>query len=118
RILVTGASGFIGAHLCRRLLGCGAELYAVSREPRADEVGLRWSQGDLADAPFVRKTVAAIRPDVVYHLASHVAGARDVGLVIPMLQSNLVSTVNLLTAAAERGCPRLVLAGSFEEPGP
>ena len=42
--------------------------------------------------------------------------ARDLELVIPTLRSNLLSSVNLLTAVAEHGCSRLVLAGSMEEP--
>ncbi len=68
RILVTGASGFIGSHLCRRLRGCGAELHCASREARwADEVGLRWWRGDLADTATVREMVSTIHPDLVFH---------------------------------------------------
>ncbi len=117
RILVTGASGFIGSHLCRRLRGCGAELHCASREARwADEVGLRWWRGDLADTATVREMVSTIHPDLVFHLAGRAAGARDLELVIPTMRSNLLSTVNLLSAVAEQGCSRVVLAGSMEEP--
>jgi nucleoside-diphosphate-sugar epimerase len=117
RVLITGAGGFLGSHLCRRLRGCGAELHAVSRQSRAaDEPGLRWWRGDLVDAAFVQEVVASVRPDVVFHLASHVAGARDLGLVPLTVQGNLLSAVNLMTAAAAVGCQRLVLAGSYEEP--
>lgn len=117
RILITGASGFIGSHLCRRMLGCGAELHAVSRKTHnAENAGLRWWRVDLADADAVCRIVSKIRPDVVFHLASHVDGGRNLEFVLPTLQSNLLSTVHLLIAMARFGCGRLVLAGSMEEP--
>src|SRR5262249_24420859 len=119
KILVTGATGFIGTHLCRRLGEGGAEVHGVSRvaQPR-EESGPRWWQGDLAELSTVRDLLTAIRPTVVFHLASHVAGARDAGLVFPTFRSNLTSTVNLLTVATEVQCRRIVLAGSMEEPEP
>jgi nucleoside-diphosphate-sugar epimerase len=57
-----------------------------------------------------------IRPHFIYHLASSVVGIRDLELVLPTFHNNLTTTVNLLIGAAERGCERLVLAGSLEEP--
>ena len=119
KVLVTGATGFIGSHLCRRLGEGGAEVHGVSRlEQSREEFGQRWWQGDLADLSTVRDLLAAIKPAVVFHLASHVAGARDAGLVVPTFRSNLTSTVNLLTVATEVRCRRIVLASSMEEPEP
>ena len=57
-----------------------------------------------------------VQPDVVLHLASEVGGGRQLELVLPMLQANLVATVNVMVACAEVGCSRVVLAGSMEEP--
>jgi UDP-glucose 4-epimerase len=117
KILVTGASGFIGFHLCRRLCGLGAEVHGTSRtKSSGNENGIQWWQGDLAEADMVRKLLATVRPDVIFHLASYVSGTRDLDAVIPMLQSNLVSTVNLLTIASDVGCRRILLTGSLEEP--
>ncbi|GAA3437152.1 NAD-dependent epimerase/dehydratase family protein [Kutzneria kofuensis] len=120
RALVTGATGFIGAHLVRRLTGLGAVVHAVSRQVR-DHVdgGETWHVADLCDADRVGAVLRAAEPDVVFHLASEVTGAREVRLVRPTLESNLDSAVNLLTAVADAApAGRLVLAGSVEEPRP
>jgi nucleoside-diphosphate-sugar epimerase len=120
RALVTGATGFIGAHLVRRLTGLGAVVHAVSRRVREHvDGGQTWHVADLCDADQVSAVVRAAEPDVVFHLASEVTGAREVRLVRPTLESNLDSAVNLLTAVADTAAAgRLVLAGSVEEPRP
>jgi UDP-glucose 4-epimerase len=119
KVLVSGATGFIGSHLCRRLLQDGAQVHGISRNHRSrDERGVSWWQGDLADVGTVRNILTALKPDVIFHLASHVAGGRQRELVGPTFRSNLVSTVNLLDVASEVGCGRVLLAGSLEEPEP
>jgi len=116
-VLVTGGSGFIGAHLCERLMVCNAEVHVVSREPRSPKDGyLRWWHADLKDISAVREVVQNVRPQIIFHLASHVSGARELNLVVPTFYQNLASTVHLLTVATEVGCERIVLACSSEEP--
>lgn len=120
-VLVTGAAGFIGRHLLARLAGLDLELRAVSRRPAAliDPAGLpgHWLQADLADRAAVARLVDDVRPDVVFHLASHVAGSRDLALVPATFDGNLASTVHLLEAVARQGLRgRFVFAGSLEEP--
>jgi UDP-glucose 4-epimerase len=116
RLLVTGGSGFVGARLCRRALGQGAIVHAVSRQPQSASDGLRWERVDLTDYGAVRDLLLALRPDVVVHLASEVSGSRDRDLVLPMMQANLVAAVNVMLASADAECRRVVLAGSMEEP--
>ena len=119
RVLITGASGFIGSHLCRRLSEVGIELHAVSRMKRpAHEGKLQWWQGDLSDSTTARELVQTIKPHVIFHLASHVMGARSLENVLPTFRSTLFSTVNIMAAAGEVGCRRIVLTNSLEEPDP
>jgi len=98
RALVTGASGFIGSALCRQLSQTGMEVHGVSRTERAaTDYCAHWRSCRLDDIESVRALFKAARPDFVFHLAS---------------------TVNLLTAATELGCQRILLASSLEEPEP
>ena len=69
-VLVTGGSGFIGAHLCRRLLGCGARLNAVSRKLRRSESeDVQWWQADFRDIVAVRQVFKIVQPHIVFHAA-------------------------------------------------
>jgi UDP-glucose 4-epimerase len=117
RVLVTGASGFLGAHLCVRLLEAGAEVHAVSRAARvSSNPCLRWWQADLEALDVTRRLVSDVKPGLVFHLSGAINGAPDLALVVPTFHSLVTSTVNLLTAVAEAPCQRVVLVGSLEEP--
>ncbi|PRX61400.1 nucleoside-diphosphate-sugar epimerase [Nonomuraea fuscirosea] len=115
RALITGATGFIGSHLVRRLTELGAETHAVSRRP--PERGSRgWHAVDLTDAAATAKLVTQVEPEVVFHLAGEVTGGREPATVGPTLAGNLGATVNLLTALTGTSVRSVVLAGSVEEP--
>lgn len=116
RVLVTGASGFIGSHLVAALTAAGAEVHAVSRRDQVASPGVAWHRADLAERGAAAQLLAAASPQVVFHLASAVTGGRELSLVLPTFEANLAATVRLLAAASEKAVPRVVLAGSLEEP--
>lgn len=117
--LVTGGSGFIGTHLCAALEKENCSIHAVSRKAEPGKKGnVRYWKGDVSDLATARRILAAIRPEVIFHLAGYVSGSRAISSVLPAFRDNLTSTIHLLIAAAELGCQRIVLAGSLEEPGP
>ncbi|WP_171974717.1 NAD-dependent epimerase/dehydratase family protein [Leptolyngbya sp. 'hensonii'] len=118
RVLVTGATGFVGGHLCDRLLELGAEVHGLARQAGMGDATSGWQPWsvDLRDREAVRQALHQIRPQIVYHLAGLVTARQDVALVLPMLEHNLLGTIHLLLAATEIGCDRLILAGSSEEP--
>lgn len=115
RVLITGASGFIGNHMTRRLRDLRIEVHAVSRAPRAPLHGEIWHQCDLRDEEATSSLMRAVRPQVVFHLAGEVTGTREVAMVPETLRGNLLTAVNLLVSAT-RTPAKLVFAGSVEEP--
>ena len=117
KIMVTGASGFLGTHLCRRIGQESNEVHATSRTPRARlKDGPMWWQADLEDLEAVRRLFANVQPDIVFHLSGLASGVQSLELVLPTFHSLLTSTVNVLTVATETRCRRIVLAGSLNEP--
>jgi len=61
-VLVTGARGFLGTHLCPKLVAAGADVVAVSRgAQRADGDGIRWRQCDLEDVAQARLGIRSRR---------------------------------------------------------
>ena len=116
-VLVTGASGFIGTALCSHLRNAGAQVFAVSRRPQSGGAdGLRWLQSDMADDASAREAYDAAQPAIVFHLAGAVSGTRNLDYVLPAMRDNLVSSVTMMTLAAERKCQRMVIVGSLEDP--
>lgn len=116
RVLVTGASGFIGRRLCRRLRELGAEVENASRQPAPTGEEERWHQVDLGKPASAKRLVAEVKPATAFHLASQVTESRERSVVLSTFHANLASTVYLLDALADQGCRRIVQTGSLEEP--
>ncbi|MFZ2168447.1 MAG: NAD-dependent epimerase/dehydratase family protein [Methylococcaceae bacterium] len=119
RVLITGGSGFIGSHLCRRLCDKGCEVHATSRTEHPSGLdGTIWWQSDMSDIAAARRLLADVKPDIIFHLAGAVGAGLGIELVMPAYESLLTSTVNMLMAATEAGCHRVILTGSLTEPMP
>jgi nucleoside-diphosphate-sugar epimerase len=118
RVLVTGATGFIGWHLSEALVGMGAEVHSASRTASSGTVvqGSRHWPVDLGEFEATKGLMAKVRPQLIYHLAGAVTARTKLDLVLPTLRDNLVGTVHLLLAATEIECDRILIVGSSEEP--
>jgi UDP-glucose 4-epimerase len=116
RCVVTGAGGFIGTNLCRRLHAEGAQVHALGRQREAPAILGEWTTCDVTDLSQVRAVLQASRPQLVFHLAARVSGSQSLEMVLPTLQSNLIGFVNVALVARELECVRVVTIGSLMEP--
>jgi nucleoside-diphosphate-sugar epimerase len=104
RVLVTGASGFVGRALVEELRH-GARAYEVHPLERAD--------GDLADEGLVEQAVADAKPDVVVHAAARIGVVRCDEEPVLALRSNVLATVRVARAGAAHGA-RLVYVSTAD----
>ena len=122
RVILTGATGFIGANLARRLLHDGHEIHLLVRpgytqwriEAIRSDVHLR--EVNLGDEEALTRIVGNIRPDWVFHLAAHGAYSWQTDLR-QMVQTNIIGTINLVEACLETGFDAFVNTGSSSEYG-
>ncbi|CAD6490166.1 MAG: GDP-L-fucose synthase [Candidatus Argoarchaeum ethanivorans] len=107
KVLITGATGFIGSHLTQRLIHEGFEVGIIKRE-RSDAWRIKdlldkivVYDVDLRDTQEVSKAVSHFRPDVIFHLATYYAVEHESQEVSLMVDTNVLGTVNLLEASKE-----------------
>lgn len=121
-VFVTGASGFIGGTLCRRLLDLGHEIHAPLRpetrrwriEPLMAHERFIPHAADLRDAKTLATALNASGAKTVVHLATY-GGYEAQSDPHAILETNVVGTLNLLEAGAAAGITLFVNAGSSSE---
>jgi UDP-glucuronate 4-epimerase len=125
--LVTGGAGFIGSHVCERLLRDSHRVWAFDdlndfydpqlkrrnlREIQATALPFEFVHGDLCDAAVLAELFSSVKFDQVIHLAAR-AGVRP-SIEHPALYQrvNVEGTVNVLEAARKTGVKKITIASS------
>lgn len=112
RVLLTGASGFIGRHAAVALAKAGVELHLTSRSRPPVDVGV-WHQADLLEPEAITAVVSTVRPHVVLHAAWCVEHGRF--WTDPNNLNWVAATMCLVRAAVEVGASRFVGLGTCYE---
>ena len=109
RILVTGASGFVGRAVCAELTGRGHEVLALVRHPGSEPPGTIAVPGDLTAPAHLRASLAEQRPETVVHLAAEIASQKDPEKIHAV---NVEGTARLVEAAQAAGVKRFVFVST------
>ncbi len=125
RVLVTGASGFIGSHLVEALLIRGAYVRAFVRYTSTGDLGMLWDLpenlrnqvegffGDLRDPEAVRQAVTGV--DIVFHLGAVISVPYSYLHPREVVEVNVLGTLNVLQAARTLDpMPRIIHVSSSE----
>lgn len=122
RAILTGATGFVGANLARKLLKGGHEVHILVRPSyrswRIQEIlsEIRLHEVPLEDAEKLAQVVGEICPDWIFHLATHGAysSQKDMRRIVA---TNVMGTLNLMEACMRAGFEVFVNTGSSSEYG-
>jgi len=127
KVLVTGAGGFIGSHLCEELVAQGADVTAVVRYTSRSDWGnleflspdlrknIRVVTGNIEDASFVLRHVKG--KDVVFHLAALIGIPYSYVAPISYLRTNVEGTLNVMEACLAAGVEKVVHTSTSEAYG-
>ena len=124
KVLVTGATGFVGANLVRRLYKEGYEVHVFTRVSsnkwRLTDVLSKLNDHtvDLLEEKKLKELIKEIKPEIIFHLAA--AGIYG-GVHLPeknLIETNFLGTVNLLDACNDIDYKCFINTGSSSEYGP
>lgn len=118
RAVITGAGGFIGRNLTKRLMQENVQVYGIDVEVAQEHIlsgdGITPLFVDIGDKKQLTAILKVAKPDVFYHLAW--AGvSTDVKNEVGMQLSNIPLAMSALEACAETGCEHIVIPGSASE---
>jgi nucleoside-diphosphate-sugar epimerase len=122
RVLVTGATGFIGSHLVRRLVAHGADVHALTSSVSSVyptrlldlRSAITLHEGNLIDRSAMDALVERSRPSHVFHLGAYTHVGKSWRRVDECIQANVQGTVNLMQALDGTGYERFVYTGTSE----
>lgn len=119
RILVTGGAGFVGSHLCERLIADGHHVIAIDNlstgqasnlDNLIGSVNFSFMEGSILDFQLLNSLVK--KSDYIFHLAAAVGVLNIVNHPLDSLMTNIRGTENVLQAAHDNNVPVLVTSSS------
>ncbi len=120
-ILITGASGFIGSNIARYFIQNNIEIHLILRKKnnwRLKDIqkSANIHYCDLASKDKLNKIISNIKPQTIFHLATHGSYSFQKNLD-QIIKSNMSGTINLLYACKKFGFSKFINTGSSSEYG-
>ena len=115
KVLITGATGFLGSSLLRRR-ELETQLYPTALKKGRDQ-GVTIEGMDLTNFSEVNKVIKKVKPDIIYHLGAIVNLARDFQVAQKCIEVNIRGTLNLLEALRNIKLERFIFANTEETYG-
>ncbi len=120
KVLVTGANGFIGSWLTKRLIGKGAEVFTITRDinkySNLRVFGIKEKvnvvEGDIVNYELVSKVLRKYEIDTCFHLAAQSVAHIAEKSILSTFESNIKGTWVLLEACKNFGVERVIIASS------
>ncbi|MDD1729109.1 MAG: NAD(P)-dependent oxidoreductase [Methanospirillum sp.] len=118
KVLITGASGFIGRHLLHQVHTYGSHISTISRNNNDFPKDVEQHIVDITDTNAIEECVHTIRPDYIFHLAAYKERNENVQGFYSSVETNLIGSLNLFSAVKNVGSVKsIVTLGTIEEYG-
>lgn len=112
-VLVTGCSGFIGSHLCERLIECRHKVIGLDVQPLPTD--FRYPKEIIFIREDIREKITSIgiyKPDLVIHLAALAGVYNSTKIPREYVETNITGTINLLEECQNHGVKKIIYASS------
>ncbi len=126
KILVTGGAGFIGSHLCERLVHEGHQVVALDNfdpyyDPAIKQRNLdrllqvkhfTLVKGDIRDSKLIHQVFEQEKVELIYHLAAKAGVRPSISDPSGYMDVNVMGTINILEAMKQHGVTKMIFASS------
>lgn len=124
-VFITGAGGFIGRHLVKKISALGAKVHLLLKQPPnpaelkawkkewGGKASLSFYYADISDRKRISKIVRRVRPERIFHLAGSSPSSEKSG-IRECMETNILGTLNLLESAAKQDLRSFVFASTTE----
>ncbi len=122
KVLVTGAYGFIGSHLIKKLVKENATIAVIVRKDsnpwRVQEYlpQLKIYEANIQNRPEICRIIHDFQPDYIFHLAAYGTNPNNRNDLLAF-ETNILGTMNILFAAKDTNCQKIICLGSSSEYG-
>lgn len=116
KVLITGGAGFIGSHLCDKLLNLNHEVFILDDLSSGSLENINFCncffESDICDKNKISEIFSVVKPDVVYHLAAQINVRKSIADPVLDAEINTIGTLNILNQCIENKVKKIIFSSS------